>query len=226
MSQETWSTVDAYIDNLLVGADPVLEDVLRESAAAGLPPINVTPSQGKLLYVLACMQGARRILEIGALGGYSTIWLARALPETGLLMTLEANPYHARVAEANIARAGLSATVDIRVGRALDLLSSLSQDRVAPFDLIFIDADKANIPQYLEWSLKLSRPGTSIVIDNVVQNGRVADPSSTDRSVLGVRDALELIASNPCLTATVIQKVGSKGYDGLALALVTSACAT
>jgi predicted O-methyltransferase YrrM len=220
VTQETWSAVDAYFCDRLIPADPVLESALRESEAAGLPQHNVAPNQGKLLQLFAQMQGARRILELGTLGGYSTIWLARALPENGRLITLEANPAYAEVAEANIARAGLSHVVDVRVGQAIETLPLLAQEGIAPFDLIFIDADKPNNAEYLEWSLKLSRPGTVIIGDNVVRNGAVADASSTDRNVVGVRRFFDLMAENPRLSATAIQTVGSKGYDGFSLAIV------
>ena len=220
MTQETWSAVDAYFCERLIRADPALENALRESEAAGLPQHNVAPNQGKLLHLFAQMQGARRILELGTLGGYSTIWLARALPENGRLITLEANPAYAEVAKANIAQARLSHVVDVRVGKAIETLSLLVQEGIPPFDLIFIDADKPNNAEYLEWSLKLSRPGTVIIGDNVVRNGAVADASSTDRNVVGVRRFFDLMAENPRLSATAIQTVGSKGYDGFCLAIV------
>jgi predicted O-methyltransferase YrrM len=220
-SQKTWSAVDAYFEDCLIGEDPVLESALRDSAEAGLPLIHVAPNQGKLLHLLARIQGARKVLEFGTLGGYSTIWLARALPEDGKLVTLEASPRHAEIARANIARAGLSHLVEIRVGRALELLPALYEESIAPFDLIFIDADKANIPEYVEGSLKLSRPGTIIIVDNVVRSGLVADPEATDLGVRGVHDFCGLIAGNPRLSATAIQTVGRKGYDGFSLAIVT-----
>lgn len=220
MTQEIWSAVDAYFYDRLIPSDPVLESALRESEAVGLPHHNVAPNQGKLLQLLAQMQGAQRILELGTLGGYSTIWLARALPEEGRLITLEANPAHAAVAEANIARAGLSHVVDVRVGEAIETLPLLVQEGMAPFDLIFIDADKPSNPEYLEWSLKLSRPGTVIIGDNVVRNGAVADASSADRNVVGLRRFFDLMAENARLSATAIQTVGSKGYDGFCLAIV------
>ncbi|HEY8026448.1 MAG TPA: O-methyltransferase, partial [Burkholderiaceae bacterium] len=184
------------------------------------PPHNVAPNQGKLLQLFAQMQNARKILEIGTLGGYSTIWLARALPEGGRLVTLEANPEHAAVARANIARAGLARIVQVRVGKAIETLPLLMEEGAGPFDLIFIDADKPSNPAYLEWSIKLSRPGTVIIGDNVVRNGAVADPASTDANVLGVRCFFDLMAENPRLSATAIQTVGSKGYDGFSLAIV------
>lgn len=209
-----------YFCEALIPFDPVLSDALRDSDAAGLPQHNVSPTQGKFLHLLAKLKGAQRILEIGTLGGYSTIWLARALPVGGSLVSLEANPTAAAVAKANIARAGLAHVVDIRLGKAVDSLAMLTQQRVAPFDLIFIDADKPNNPSYLEWSLKLSRPGTVIIGDNVVRNGAVADAASNDPNVLGVRRFFDLMAENPRLSATAIQTVGSKGYDGFSMAVV------
>ena len=220
MSQETWSAVDAYFSDRLVPIDHALDNALRDSDAAGLPQHNVAPNQGKLLQLFAQMQGARKILEIGTLGGYSTIWLARALPEGGRLVTLEVNPEHAAVATANIARAGLSHIVDVRVGKAIETLPLLAQEGIGPFDLVFIDADKPSNPEYLEWSVKLSRPGTVIIGDNVVRNGAVTDATSTDRNVIGGRRFFDLMAENPRLSATAIQTVGSKGYDGFSLALV------
>lgn len=222
MNQDTWSAVDAYFCETLIPSDPVLTAALQDSDAAGLPSINVAPTQGKLLQLLAKMQGARTILEFGTLGGYSTIWLARALPPDGRLVTLEANPAAAAVAQANIERAGLSAQVDIRVGKALDTLPLLAEEGIAPFDFIFIDADKPNNPAYLEWSLKLSRVGTAIICDNVVRRGAVADPDKTDPAVVGVRTFLQQIAADPRLSTTAIQTVGSKGFDGFSLTLVGS----
>jgi predicted O-methyltransferase YrrM len=217
---ETWAAVDQYISDLLLPSDPALDAALEASAAAGLPQINVTPSQGKLLHVLARMQGARRILEIGTLGGYSTIWLARALPEGGRLITLEADPRHAEVAGANLARAGLAEIVDVRLGPALDTLPRLVDE--GPFDLFFIDADKPNNPAYFSWALRLSRPGSVIIIDNVVRGGAVADEATDDPRVQGSRRLFEVIAAEPRVTATTIQTVGTKGYDGFAIGLVTS----
>lgn len=222
MNPETWTAVDAYLCDRLIAPDPALDHALLESAAAGFPQIQVTPNQGKFLQILARMQGARKILELGTLGGYSTIWLARALPENGKLITIEADPQHAKIAKSNIAKAGLSHLVELRLGKALEILPSLSQEGLAPFDFIFIDADKPGYPEYLEWSLKLSRPGTIIIGDNVVRKGLVADPTSTDGNVIAVRRFIDLMAKNPRLSATVIQTVGSKGYDGFALAIVTS----
>jgi predicted O-methyltransferase YrrM len=226
MSKELWRTVDHYIDSLLVCSDPLLEAALAASAEAGLPAINVAPNQGKLLHLLARLQGSRSILEIGTLGGYSTIWLARALPPGGRLITLEADPKHARVAAANIARAGLNAVVEIRLGQALDSLSRLETEGSGPFDLIFIDADKPGYPDYFVRALRLSRLGTLIVADNVVRQGAVADAASEDPRVQGVRRFNELLAAEPRVSATVIQTVGSKGYDGLGIALVIADAAT
>jgi predicted O-methyltransferase YrrM len=220
MNQEIWSSVDKYFTDLFVPSDPALNAALADADAAGLPQHNVAPNQGRLLQLLAKICGARTILEIGTLGGYSTIWLARALPAGGRLVTLEANPKHAEVAFANIVRAGLAPVVDLRVGKAVDILPHLAAEGIAPFDLIFIDADKPSNPEYLGWSLELSRPGTVIIGDNVVRDGAVTDSSSTDPNVQGVRRFLELISSEPRLSATALQTVGSKGYDGIAIAIV------
>ncbi|MHC5859374.1 O-methyltransferase [Nostoc sp.] len=220
MNQEQWTAVDRYFTDLLVPSDPALDTALQTSAAAGLPPQNVSPNQGKLLLLLAQIQGARSILEIGTLGGYSTIWLARALPSDGRLITLEADPKHAEVARANIAHAGLSKLVDLRLGQALSTLPQIAADNQGPFDLIFIDADKASNPEYFAWALKLSRRGSLIIADNVVRNGAVIDAASSDPSVQGVRRFNELLASEPRVNATAIQTVGSKGYDGFAIAIV------
>jgi predicted O-methyltransferase YrrM len=220
MNQEIWSSVDKYFTDLFVPSDPALNAALADADAAGLPQHNVAPNQGRLLQLLAKICGARTILEIGTLGGYSTIWLARALPAGGRLVTLEANPKHAEVAFANIVRAGLAPVVDLRVGKAVDILPHLAAEGIAPFDLIFIDADKPSNPEYLGWSLKLSRPGTVIIGDNVVRDGAVTDSSSTDPNVQGMRRFLELISSEPRLSATALQTVGSKGYDGIAIAIV------
>jgi predicted O-methyltransferase YrrM len=217
MDQALWTKVDAYFTDRLAPSDAVLDAALAASDAAGLPPHNVAPNQGKLLLLLAQLQGARKILEIGTLGAYSTIWLARALPPGGRVVTLEANPKHAEVARANLARAGLSDVVDVRVGPALDSLATLGAEGQGKFDLIFIDADKPNNPGYLEAALKLSRQGTLIIADNVVRNGGVADPKSTDTNVLGVRRFTDMLAADKHLSATAIQTVGSKGYDGFAL---------
>jgi predicted O-methyltransferase YrrM len=220
MSQEQWTAVDRYLTDLLVAPDPALESALQASTAAGLPPINVSPNQGKLLHLLARLQGARTILEIGTLGGYSTIWLARALPAGGRLVTLEADAGHAEVARANIARAGLTDAVELRLGPALETLPQLAAEGRGPFDLIFIDADKPSYPDYLAWALRLARCGSLIVADNVVRNGAVLDPASDDPRVQGARRFNELLAAEPRVSATAIQTVGSKGYDGFAVALV------
>jgi len=215
MTQETWTAVDDYLARLLIPADPALEATQRAAADAGLPAISVSAPQGKFLHLLARITGARRVLEIGTLAGYSTIWLARALPPDGRLVSLEFDPKHADVARANIARAGLSAVVDVRVGRAIDLLPAL--DGGEPFDLVFIDADKPSTTEYFEWALKLTRPGGVIVVDNVVRNGEVVDPSGRDEAVEGMRRFLARLASEPRASGTVIQTVGAKGYDGFAL---------
>lgn len=219
MGQRTWTAVDDYFDGLLVEEDEALAAANTDAEAAGLPAHQVAPNQGKLLHLLARIRGARTILEIGTLGGYSTIWLARALPAGGRLVTLEVDGHCADVAAANVARAGLADVVDIRRGPALDLLPQLTG--LAPFDLVFIDADKPSNPDYLKWALELTRPGSVIIGDNVVRDGAVVDPDSTDPRVRGVRRFTELIAGHPKLTATALQTVGSKGYDGLVMALVT-----
>lgn len=206
--------------DLLVPSDEALDAALDASAAAGLPAIQVSASQGKLLHLLARMQGARAILEIGTLGGYSTIWLARALPEGGRLVTLESEPRHAEVALANVARAGLADVVDLRLGPALETLPRLESEGLGPFDLVFIDADKEGYPTYFDWSVRLSRQGTLIVADNVIRAGGVVDPDTDDARVLGVRRFNELVAADPRVSATAVQTVGSKGHDGFTLALV------
>jgi len=221
MTQELWSAVDRYITDLFVAPDSALNAALQASEAAGLPAINVSPPQGKFLQLLAKSLGARAILEIGTLGGYSTIWLARALPAGGRLVTLEADPEHAEIARANIARAGLAGIVELRLGRALDTLPQLVAEGRGPFDFIFIDADKPTYADYFTWALKLSRRGTMIIADNVIRKGAVLDTASEDPSVLGVRRLNELGAAEPRVSATVIQTVGGKGYDGFTLALVT-----
>jgi predicted O-methyltransferase YrrM len=217
MTDKNWAEVDDYLNGALLAPDPVLDDALADSAAAGLPSIAVAPNQGKLLNLLARLAGARTILEIGTLGGYSTIWLARALPAGGKLVTCEYDPKHAEVAKANLARAGFGDdVVDIRVGAALDTLPSLA----GPFDFVFIDADKANLANYVRAALELSRPGTTIVVDNVVRQGGVADPASTDPNVRGAREMFDVLAAEPRLDATAVQTVGAKGHDGFVLALV------
>jgi len=220
MSQELWTAVERYFVDSVISSDPVQVETIRANAAAGLPGIDVAPTEGKFLYLLAKIRGAKRILEIGTLGGYSTIWLARALPADGTLVTLEVNAKHAEVAAANLLRAGFSSVVDIRLGPAFDSLEKLVDEGAGPFDFIFIDADKANIPGYLEWSLKLSRHGTVIVVDNVVRDGAVVDPDSADANVQGVRALFAMLAGDSRLEATALQTVGSKGYDGFALAVV------
>jgi predicted O-methyltransferase YrrM len=221
MTRDLWTAVDKYICDQLVHSDSVLEEVLDVSNAAGLPPIAVTPNLGKLLYLFARIQGAKEILEIGTLAGYSTIWLARALPPGGRLISLEADPKHAEIARNNIARAGLAEVVEIRLGSALETLPQLAAEGLGPFDLIFVDAEKQDNPEYFAWSLKLSRPGSVLVFDNVVRDGAVIDPANTTPSVQGIRRFNELVAAEPRVSATAIQTVGSKGYDGFAIALVT-----
>jgi predicted O-methyltransferase YrrM len=222
MSQAQWDAVEKYLVQHLVPPDPALDAALKATAAGGLPAIEVAPNHGKLLHLLACIRGAKRILEIGTLGGYSTIWLARALPAGGKLITLELEPRNAEIARANIERAGLAGAVEIRVGRALDTLPKLETEGAGPFDFFFIDADKRSNPDYVRWALKLSRPGSVIVVDNVVRDGAVIDAASRDADVQGVRRLNELFASEPRLSATAIQTVGSKGYDGFAVAVVGS----
>jgi predicted O-methyltransferase YrrM len=224
MDQDLWSAVDDYIARHLLPQDPALDAALAASEAAGLPPIAVTPNQGKLLELLARIHHARAILELGTLGGYSTIWLARALTEGGRLVTLERDPRYAEVARASIANAGFGEIVEIRVGPALQTLPELHAEGAGPFDLIFIDADKQNYPGYLEWSLRLSRVGTVIVGDNVVRAGTILDSGTEDDgTAAGARRFYELLACEPRLSATAIQTVGAKGHDGFALALVSSA---
>ena len=220
MSQARWTEVDDYFGDKLLPPDPVLNTALEASKTAGLPPINVSPTQGKFLMLLARMLGARRILEIGTLAGYSTIWLARGLPSDGSLITLEADPKHAEVARANFNRAGLDAVIELRLGAALDSLPKVEAENREPFDLIFVDADKRNNPGYLTWALKLSRPGSVIVVDNVVRDGAIVDESNPDANLRGIRRMNEMIAAEPRLDATAIQTVGIKGYDGFVIALV------
>jgi predicted O-methyltransferase YrrM len=220
MDRERWTLVDEYLSRTLVPDDAVLAGALAASDAAGLPAIQVAPNQGRLLQLLARSLGARAILELGTLGGYSTLWLARGLAPGGRVVTLEADPRHAAVAESNFARAGLGDTISLRLGPALETLPKLVAERAGPFDLVFIDADKPSLPDYFEWSLRLSRPGTVIVVDNVVRDGEVADANSADPSVQGVRRMNALIAAEPRVSATAIQTVGSKGYDGFAFVLV------
>jgi len=220
MSDEPWIAFDRYVADLFLPPDPTLDAALEDARAAGLPSISVSPAQGRLLHVLARALGARRILEVGTLAGYSAIWLARALAAGGRLITLEADPAHAKVARANLARAGLDGLVEVREGRAAETLPRLVADGAGPFDLIFIDADKAGYADYFGWALALSRPGTLIVADNVVRKGQVADATSDDPNVLGIRRFNARLAAEPRVRATVVQTVGSKGYDGFAFAVV------
>jgi predicted O-methyltransferase YrrM len=221
MTEALWTAVDQYITDMLVPADAVLDAALEASNAAGLSAIAVTPAQGKLLHLLARLQGARRILEIGTLGAYSTIWLGRALPADGYLVTLEANPEHAKVAQTNISRAGLDTIVDMRLGPALDTLPQIAAEGADAFDFIFIDADKRNIPKYFEFARKLSRPGSLIIVDNVVRDGRVIDAKSHDPDIQGIRRFNQMLAVAKGVYATAIQTVGAKGHDGFAIVLVT-----
>jgi predicted O-methyltransferase YrrM len=221
MTEALWTAVDQYITDMLVPADAVLDAALEASNAAGLPAIAVTPAQGKLLHLLARLQGAWRILEIGTLGAYSTIWLGRALPTDGYLVTLEANPEHAKVAQTNISRAGLDTIVDMRLGPALDTLPQIAAEGADAFDFIFIDADKRNIPKYFEFARKLSRPGSLIIVDNVVRDGRVIDAKSDDPDIQGIRRFNQMLAVAKGVYATAIQTVGAKGHDGFAIVLVT-----
>jgi predicted O-methyltransferase YrrM len=220
MSDKRWKAVDAYLNEKLMPVDAVLEAALEANAAAGLPSIDVTATQGAFLQLLARMHGARRILEIGTLGGYSTIWLGRALPEDGRLITLEFQPHHAAVARANIARAGLSQIVEVRVGSAAESLEEMAGEGEEAFDMIFIDADKPNNPVYLDWALRFSHTGTVIVCDNVVRGGELANGESTDPAIVGTREMFDRMADDPRLMATALQTVGAKGYDGFAIALV------
>jgi predicted O-methyltransferase YrrM len=222
MSEKLWTAVEEYVDGLLIPSDPVLDAARDASEDAGLPSIAVSPSQGRLLYLLAQMVGAKRILEIGTLGGYSTICMARALPADGRLITLEFSPLHFEVALANIEYAGLSDRVDLRLGPALETLPALEAERLGPFDFVFIDADKQNCAPYFEWALRLSRPGTVIVVDNVIREGEVIDSRTRDKHVQGIRRFFETVAAEPRVTATTQQTVGSKGYDGFTLIRVNS----
>jgi predicted O-methyltransferase YrrM len=220
MSQDLWTAIDGYIAEHVLPPDPILDAVLEAAIAANLPQISVAPNQGKLLYLLARLQGARNVLEIGTLAAYSTIWLARALPANGRLITLEADPKHAAVARANLVRAGLTEVVQLREGDALSELPNIAREGKGPFDLIFIDADKKSIPKYFEWALTLSRPGTVIIVDNVVREGAVIDASNDDASVRGVRQFNDMLASEHRVSATTLQTVGVKGHDGFTIALV------
>jgi len=218
MTPDTWNAVDDYVGSLFVPPDAALDGAQRAAADAGLPPIAVSAAQGKFLHILARLHRTRRVLEIGTLGGYSTIWLARALPSDGRLISLEFDPKHADVARGNLQRAGLSDRVEIRVGKAIDSLPALAGGE--PFDLVFIDADKPSMPDYVRWALKLTRPGSVIVVDNVVRDGKILNTSGADADVKGMREALALLAAEPRLTTTALQTVGAKGYDGFAIAVV------
>jgi predicted O-methyltransferase YrrM len=220
MNPDQWTAVDAYLNELLVRSDEALEQALARSAEAGLPAISVSPTQGKFMMMLARVQGARRILEIGTLGGYSTIWFAQALPSDGRIITIESEPKHAEVARENIVAAGFGRMVDVRLGRALDVLPDIAAENVAPFDFSFIDADKPNIPEYFDWALRLSRSGSIIIVDNVIREGAIIDAESEDASVQGVRRLNDRLALESSVTATTIQTVGSKGYDGFTIAVV------
>ena len=222
MTQQLWTSVDDYITQLFVQSDPIMQETLAASEAAGLPSISVAPNEGKLLMLLAQLCGARNILEMGTLGGYSTIWLARGMVSGGSLITLEANPKHAEVARLNIARAGFTDRAEVRVGAARDTLSQLASEGRSPFDLIFIDADKESYPEYLAWALKLARPGALIIADNVIRDGKILDPEDADPRVQGARRFNQLLAEEPRVKATVIQTVGGKGHDGMAIAIVTA----
>ena len=219
-SEPRWDQVDAYLIEKFVPREPAFDEALAESEKAGLPAIQVSPPQGRLLELLARALGAKAILEIGTLGGYSTLWLARGLAAGGRIVTLEVDPKHAEVAKRNFARAGRSGVIEQRLGAALETLPRLVEERAGPFDLVFVDADKPNLPDYFSWSLELSRPGTMIVVDNVVREGDVVDARSPDAVIQGVRRMNERIAAEPRVSATTLQTVGAKGYDGLAFVLV------
>lgn len=219
-ARDIWKQVDEYFTDALIAPSETFAAALEANRAAGLPAIDVTPLQGRFLELLLRAAGARRVLEIGTLGAYSTLWLARALPENGIVVTLELDARHAEVARTNLNNAGLAQRVDLRLGPASETLAAFVAEPVAPFDFIFIDADKSGYPEYLQWSLKLSRPGTLIIADNVVRDGKVIDPHDSDPNIQGVRRFTDLVAAEPRLSATVLQTVGSKGYDGFAVAVV------
>ena len=220
MSQDLWTRVDDYINSVTIGPDAALEAAAAAAAAAQLPPISVTPAQGKLLHLMARAHGATRILEVGTLAGYSTIWLARAVPPEGRVITLESDARHADIARANIERAGLTGRVDVRLGNALDTLPQLAAEQQPPFDFTFVDADRTNLAEYFDWAVRLSRPGSVIIVDNVVRKGAVVDPSSDDPNVKGVRRFNDRLKGDTRVTATMVQTVSAKGYDGFAMALV------
>ena len=220
MSDELWTAVDQYFNTTAVGTDAALDAAAAAAVAAQLPPVSVTPAYGKLLHLIARAQRAKRILEVCTLAGYSTIWLARALPPDGRVITLESNPKHADVARTNIERAGLRDCVEIRLGRALDTLPQLASEQGGPFDFTFIDADRPHVTEYFDWAVKLARAGSLIVVDNVVRRGRVIDASTGDAEIVGVRRFVERLASDSRVSATIMQTVSSKGHDGFAVALV------
>jgi predicted O-methyltransferase YrrM len=220
MNESTWTEVDAYIGETLTPDDEALQGALEAARDAGLPQIQVSPPQGRLLEMMIRLQGSRKVLEFGTLGGYSTIWMARALPSGGRLVTLEADPAYAKVAKETFERVGLAAAIDVRIGPALESLALLEEEDAGPFDFVFIDADKVNSPNYLAWALDHSLPGSLIVADNVVRDGTLADATSPDPAVKAQRRLHEMLAAEPRVTATTIQTVGSKGYDGFAIALV------
>ncbi len=222
MTKDIWEAVENYFEKTLLGPDSALDAALADAAAANLPAIQVASVHGKLLHLLARIMGARNILEIGTLGGYSTIWMARALPEGGRIVTLEASPKHADIAQKNFARAGVADKVELRLGKALDTLPKVAADGRAPFDMFFIDANKSNMPEYFEWSLKLARKGSVIIADNVVREGAVLDAKSKDADIQGVRRFLEMVGKERRVSGTALQTVSSKNYDGFALVLVTS----
>jgi len=221
MTKKVWEAVDRYFDKMLIPHDSTLDDALAAAAAAKLPAIQVSSVQGKFLHLLARILGARNILEIGTLGGYSTIWMARALPEGGRIITLEADPKHAEVASKNFARAGVEGKVELRLGKALDTLPKIASDGRGPFDLFFIDANKSNMPEYFEWSLKLARTGSVIIADNVVREGAVLNAKSKDADIQGIRRFLEMVGKEKRVSGTALQTVSTKNYDGFALVLVT-----
>jgi predicted O-methyltransferase YrrM len=222
MNQKVWEAVDQYLDKMLIPPDSTLKDALATASKAKLPAIQVSSVQGKLLHLLVHIMGARNILEIGTLGGYSTIWMARALPEGGRIITLEADPRHAEVARKNFERSGVANKVELRLGKALDTLPQVAADGRGPFDMFFIDANKSNMPEYFEWSLKLARAGSVIIADNVVREGAVLDAKSKDADIQGVRRFLGMVGKERRVSGTALQTVGTKNYDGFALVLVTS----
>ncbi len=222
MTKDVWEAVDKYFGEMLIPHDSALDDALAAASAENLPAIQVSSVQGKLLHLLARIMGARNILEIGTLGGYSTIWMARALPEGGRIITLEADPKHAEVAQKNFARAGVENKVELRLGKALDTLPKVAADGRGPFDMFFIDANKSNMPEYFEWSLKLARKGSVIIADNVVREGAVLDARSKDADIQGIRRFLEMVGKEKRVSGTALQTVSTKNYDGFALVLVTS----